>query len=406
MDTVFFVVCDGIGDRPIAELGRKTPLEAAKTPNLDKLAQMGISGAMHVIDPGVKPGSDTAHLALLGYDPKVYYTGRGPFEVAGIDMQIEPGDVCFRVNMSTVDSKLMVIDRRAGRIGDTGEFADLFNGTEIDGAKFLLKKATAHRLGMILRGKGLSSEVTGSDPKAVNIKVKKSKPKDDSAEAKYTAEVLNKFLEMAHEKLKELKSNKQREKEGKLVANYMLIRGAGVYPEIPSFKEKYGLTSVCIAGAGLYKGVGKVLGMKVVEVKGATGKPDSDLRAKVKKALELKKNYDFLFLHFKGADSLGEDGDYKGKVKFIEKIDKAIKPLVSLKRALVVVTADHSTPCGLKDHSGDDVPVMITSDQVRDDDVGHFNERECAKGRLGHIRAAYLMPIILDLMGLAQKFGA
>ncbi len=406
MDTVFFVVCDGIGDRPIAELGRKTPLEAAKTPNLDKLAQMGISGAMHVIDPGVKPGSDTAHLALLGYDPKVYYTGRGPFEVAGIDMQIEPGDVCFRVNMSTVDSKLMVIDRRAGRIGDTGEFADLFNGTEIDGAKFLLKKATAHRLGMILRGKGLSSEVTGSDPKAVNIKVKKSKPKDDSAEAKYTAEVLNKFLEMAHEKLKELKSNKQREKEGKLVANYMLIRGAGVYPEIPSFKEKYGLTSVCIAGAGLYKGVGKVLGMKVVEVKGATGKPDSDLRAKVKKALELKKNYDFLFLHFKGADSLGEDGDYKGKVKFIEKIDKAIKPLVSLKRALVVVTADHSTPCGLKDHSGDDVPVMITSDQVRDDDVRHFNERECAKGRLGHIRAAYLMPIILDLMGLAQKFGA
>ncbi len=406
MDKVFLVICDGIGDRPIPELARKTPLEVAKTPNLDKLAQGGISGAMHTLERGVKPGSDTAHLSLFGYDPNVYYTGRGPFEVAGIDMEVKPGDVCMRMNMATVDGGLKVLDRRAGRIDNTSEFADLFNGVEIDGVKFLLKKSTAYRLGLVMRGKGLSSAITGSDPKAVGIKIKESKPKDDSAEAKFTAEVLNKFLEMAHQKLKNLKSNKKRVKEGKLAANYFLVRGAGVHPDMPSFEEKYGLKAACIAGAGLYKGIGKMLGMKVVKVKGATGKPDSDLKAKVKKALELQKTHDFMFLHFKGADSLGEDGDYKGKIKFIEKIDAAMKPFLSLKNSLVVVTADHSTPCGLKDHSGDDVPVTMKSDQVRDDEVEHFNERECAKGRLGQLRGAHLMPIIVDLIGIAQKFGA
>ena len=360
---------------------------------------------MQVIGPGIKPGSDTAHLALFGYEPDIFYTGRGPFEVAGAGMEVEPGDVCFRVNAGTVDKNLIAVDRRAGRINDTSEIAELLNGTEIDGVKILLKKGTAYRLGMILRGKGLSAEVTGSDPKSVGVKVKISKPKDDSTEAKFTAEVINKFLGMAYEKLSELELNKNRVKQGKLAANYLMVRGAGLSPKLPSFENRYALKAACVAGAGLYKGVARLMGMKIVEVVGATGKPDSDLRAKVKKALEISKKHDLVFMHFKGADSLGEDGDVEGKVSYIEKVDEAVKGLLQFK-GLVVVTADHSTPCSLKDHSGDDVPVTIKGEPVRDDEVEHFNERECAKGRLGHIRGAHLMPIIIDLMGLAEKFGA
>jgi len=271
---------------------------------------------------------------------------------------------------------------------------------------FLLKKGTGHRLGVIMRGEGLSAKITDPDPHCLGVKVYKSEARDDSREAKFTAKVLNKFLENAHELLAELPSNQRREKEGKFPANYVLVRGAGEYPRIPSFRDKYGLKSVCIAGAGLYKGIGRILGMDVVKVKGATGKPESDIIAKSKKAVSLQRNYDFFFIHFKGADTLGEDGDYEGKKKFIEKIDAAIKPLMKVKNALILVTADHSTPCVLKAHSADDVPVLIHSRHVRDDDVEHFNERESVKGRLGHIFGLQLMPIVLDLMGIAELFGA
>lgn len=406
MDKVIFIVCDGLGDRPIAALDRKTPLEAAYTPNLDRLAQGGISGAMHTIGMGIKPGSDTAHLALFGYDPKTYYTGRGPFEVAGIGMNVKQGDICFRVNMGTVDNDLLIVDRRAGRIADSSEFARLFDNSRINGVKFFLKNSVSHRLGLIMRGEKLSANITDADPHKTGVKVLTIKPKDNTIAAKFTAQTLNKFLAKSYKKLKTLSLNKKRIKEGKLPANYLLVRGAGIYPEMPSLQEKYGLKAVCLAGAGLYKGVGRILGMETPHIKGATGKPDSNIAAKIIKVKQLYQQYDFFFVHFKGADTLGEDGDYMGKIKYIEKIDKAIKPLFQLKHCLIVLTADHSTPCALKSHSADDVPLTIYGENVRDDDVNRFNERDCAKGRLGHITGLNLMPIIIDLMGLAELFGA
>lgn len=406
MQKVFLIICDGLGDRPIKKLGNKTPLEAAKTPNLDKLASHGISGAMNTIDIGIKPGSDTAHLAIFGYDPNVYYTGRGPFETSGINMDMKKGDVCFRVNMGSVDKNLKVLDRRAGRIDDTGEFAKLFDKTKIEDVTFYLKKGTAYRIGMIMRGKSISCKVTDADPQKIGLRIKEVEPKDDTDEAKKTARILNKFLTMAYRKLKKLPSNKQREKEGKFPANYFLVRGAGIYPDIPSFYDKYGLKAACIAGAGLYKGISKVVGMDILHAPGATGKPDSDIKSKVETALKNKSNYDFFFIHFKGTDTLGEDGDCIGKIKYIEKIDEAIIPLFKVKNAIVVITADHSTPCSLKSHSADDVPIIIKAPGLRVDDVHKFNERVCAKGRLGHIKGMHLMPIVIDLMGLAEKFGA
>lgn len=406
MMKTFFVICDGLGDRPIPKLGRKTPLEFAKTPNLDAMAKRGITGAMNTIDIGVRPGSDTAHLAIFGYDPHVYYTGRGPFETAGIGMAHKDGDICFRVNMGTVDASLRVIDRRAGRIDDTSVFAKELTGMKIDGVEFIVKQGTAYRMGMIMRGKNLSAHITDIDPVHEGKRVHVCEPTDDTPEAKRTAHILNTFVTRAHKILEKMPVNIERRKKGLPQANYLLVRGAGEYPELPRFFDKYGLRAACFAGAGLYKGIARLLGMEVVHVSGATGKPDSNIRAKVEEAIKHRNNYDFFFIHFKGADSCGEDGDVEGKVSYIEKIDDAIEPLLHQKNALVVITADHSTPCTIKSHSADDVPIVMMSNEVRDDDVHEFSERTCAKGRMGHIKGMHVMPIVLDLMGIAEKFGA
>lgn len=406
MDKIILLILDGLGDWPIGQFGGKTPLEAANTPNLDELAKRGICGVMDTVDIGIKPGSDAAHLSILGYNPYTEYTGRGPFEAAGIGMEVLPGDVCLRVNMATVDEELAVKDRRVGRIDSTEEYARLLDGTEIDGVKFMLKPGTAYRMGMVMRGKGLSSKISDSDPKLVDQRVKKIKPLDDSIGAKQTAKVLNQFLELAYAKLKDLPSNLQRINEGKLPANYLLTRGAGIYPDMVPFQEKWKMKAVCVAGAGLYKGIARVLGMDVIDAPGATGTATSDLNAKMRKVIEVLEDYDFVFVHIKGADSLGEDGNCTGKKEFIEKIDEAVRPLLDLQDTVIAITADHSTPCESLTHSADDVPLVIWAPRGRTDEVSQFGETACFRGRLGRIQGRHLMPILVDKAGRAQKFGA
>lgn len=410
MQKVIFIICDGMPDRPIKELGNKTPLEAAKTPNLDKIAIDGISGMMHVIDIGVRPGSDTAHLSLFGYDPYTYYSGRGIFECAGIGMEVLPGDIAFRANAGTINDQGLVINRRAGRIESTKPIADLLNGTEIDGVKFLLKESLSHRIGLIARGKNLSPKVSKQDPKQIDVLPLTVKPLDDSPQAKFTAEVLNKFTKLTIEKLKSLPLNKERIKAGKLPANIILFRGASWLPEnILTFPEKYRLKTAFIGGAPMYRGVARIFGMDIIEFDQSemvTGLPNTNVEAKIKKALTLTSDYDFVFVHIKGADTLAEDGNYQEKIKFIEKIDQAIKPLADDNDFLVIITADHTTSCQLKIHTADPVPVTIKGEGVRTDDINAYSERECAKGRMGIIRGENLMPIIIDLMGLAEMYGA
>jgi len=400
------VICDGLGDRPIKELGGKTPLEAGKKPNLDRLAKEGICGVMHTLGVGIRPGSDTSHLAIFGYDPKDYYHGRGPFEAAGIGMDLKPGDVALRGNMGTVDGSLMVTDRRAGRIPDTTPYAKALDGIVIDGVRFYVKPGTGHRVGVVMKGKGLSSRISDPDPHEVGVKIHPAIALDGSREAKFTANVLNKFLEKSHEILKDLKENEQRIKEGNPPGNYVLMRGAGYVADIPSFEKRYGLKAACVAGAGLYKGVARMLGMDVIKVEGATGLPDTNVESKFRMAKNALKQYDFIFVHVKAADSLGEDGNFKGKKEFIEKIDKAAKVLLGIQDTFVIVTADHTTPCALKAHSGDPVPVLINGPGVRVDDVKEFGERNCAKGGLGHIKGLELMPELINLMGKAALVGA
>ena len=403
---VVLVIIDGLGDRPISELKDQTPLEAANTPNLDYFATNGITGIMNAIDVGIRPGSDTSHLAIFGYDPETHYTGRGIFEAAGIGMELKKGDIALRGNFATVTEDLIIVDRRAGRIENVSKLADALNGMKIDGVRFFVKAGVMHRAGVVLRGSNLSHMVSDNDPHEVGVKVKQVKALDNTEEAKFTASVINKFLEEAHKILKEHEVNKKRRKERLLEANYILLRGASKLTHFEPFEKKYKLKACCIAGAGLYKGIAKVLGMDVLQVKGATGTANTDINAKFIAAKKALAKYDFVFVHIKYADNYAEDGNVFGKLKFIEKIDDALIHLIGIKDTLIVITADHSTPCKLKAHSGDPVPIVMFGEGVRTDKVKEFNERSCMQGGLGRIKGKDLMNEILNLIGKAKLYGA
>jgi len=403
---VILLICDGLGDRPIPELDFKTPLEAAETPNLDHLAKGGICGLMYSLGPGQRPGSDTSHLNILGYDYRKYYSGRGSIEVAGLGMKLKAGDVALRGNLGTVDENLIITDRRAGRILDVSGFVKHLDNLEVDGVKFLVRPGTAHRAGIIMRGEKLSNRISDADPHETGEKVNTVKPRDDSPEAKRTAAVLNKYLEKCHQILLQHPENERRQKEKKLPANYLLVRGAGFYKLVPPFSKRFGLKPSCIAGGGLYKGIGAYLGMKILKVEGANALPDTNIDNKFNAVKEHLDEFDFFFVHIKAADSLGEDGDYLGKKEFIERIDRSLERLLSLEEILLVVTADHSTPCSLKKHSADPVPILFYGLDVRTDSVAEFGERACASGGLGRMLGPEIMPEVINILGLSDLVGA
>jgi len=402
-----FVVFDGLCDRPLKEFGGKTPLEHAKTPNLDAIAKRSQCGLMHPLGFGKKPGSDVSHLNILGYPYDQYYTGRGPIEVAGLGIKLQDGDVAFRGNFGSVDGNWNILDRRCGRIKDVTEFAAAIDGLEIDDIKLIVKPGTAYRAGVVLRGKGLSAAISDCDPHEEGKPVMTVKPTDNTKQAAFTAAVLNKFLRKTNEILNAMATNKQRVKDGLVPANFLLVRGAGVVPTMQPFHEKFGMRAACIAGGGLYKGIGSFLGMDVLSVPGATGMPDTDVAAKCNAVVKSLESYDFVFCHIKASDSLGEDGNHVGKKEFIEKADKAMAILAKLPDdVLLVITADHTTPCELKTHSADPVTILFCNPSCRIDDVQEIGERAFAKGGLGRIDGKDVMTQIMNLMGKLHLVGA
>jgi len=407
---LLFVIIDGLGDRPIPELNGLTPLEAANTPNMDTFAKLGMNGLIDAISPGVTPGSDTAHLALFGVDPFKYYTGRGPFEAAGVGLKVKEGDVAFRVNFATINKEAVIVDRRAGRIRKhTGELAELLDGIEIDGIKVIFKEGTEHRAALILRGEGLSDKVSANDPKKEGKKPYPFKALDNDPASKKTAEVLTKFLEKAQKLLSSSEVNRERIRKNLLPANYLLIRGAGKVPKLPDFEKEFGLRSACIAGGGLYKGIGRMLNMTLIEKDGITGGTDTDLGLKFRTAREALSNFDFVFVHVKGTDNYSHDGNAKGKKEFIEKIDKELAQFLPENfgnNLTLMITGDHSTPCIFKDHSADPVPILIYSPTCRKDEVQKFGERFSYNGIIGRILGKNLMRILLNELQLLKKFGA
>lgn len=404
------LIADGLGDRPIKELGNKTPLEVSDKPNIDRLAAEGECGLMDPIGPGVRAGSDTAHLAILGYDPYKYYTGRGPYEAAGIGMDVQKGDVAFRCNFSTVDDDMVITDRRAGRItSGTEQLAEAVNGLKIDGITALFKESVAHRGALILRAPDLSAEITDTDPHHEGAKVLECVPSDpgDAAAAR-TAAAVNTFVRKSYELLKDHPVNKERIAQGLNPANIILPRGAGIGPNMESFECEHNLKAACVAETGLINGVARYVGMEIVETPGATGGADSNVMNMAEQIVKCLQTYDFVLCNVKGADVGGHDDTPQVKIDMIAKLDEMVKYLMAkaTPEQFIVLTADHSTPCETKDHSGDPVPIAFWGPGVRVDRCQHFDERSVVEGGIHRIRGIDVIKIITQLMGVQEKFGA
>ncbi len=404
---ILLVVLDGLGDRPVADLKGRTPLQAARRPTLDWFASRGSNGLMDPIAPGVPAGSDTSHLALLGYDPYEAYTGRGPFEAAGVGIEVKKGDVAFRCNFATVDEGMRVVDRRAGRIREgTADLARALDGLDLDGVKALIREGTEHRAALVLRGSGLSQSVTDPDPHKVGAKVERSRALDPASEA--TAKALNRFVEESHRILSDHPINRERVRKGLPPANIVLPRGGGTFPRIETLDEKLHLRAACIAGVAIIKGICRVAGLDVLEVRGATGGLDTDMVAKMRAAVKALDTYDLVFMNIKACDIAGHDGKAREKVRAVEQVDEAFGYLRDHWRedTIVALTADHSTPVSTGEHSGDPVPLMVCGEGVRTDRVTHFDEVSAGEGGLGRVRGKEVLSILLDLANRSHKYGA
>lgn len=409
MQKTLLVILDGLGDRPIKEFGGKTPLEAANTPNMDLLAKNGVCGVMNAMPRELYPTSEEAHLAILGYDFIKDHPGRGVLEALGIGVKLKKDEITFRVNLGTVDENLKLVDPRAGVIDSVKELCRSVDNIKIDNIKFKIYPSLQHRAVLVMSGepvkkylkKEKNASISDTDPhkagpRRIGVRVLHPRSSGASKEGKTIARALERYQYLSHEILTENKTNKKRVKKGKLPANFILTRGYGHLMSIESFKDKFGRKSACIAGAPLYKGIGSYLGMKIIKVRGATGKMDTNIGAKIRAGKKALKKNDFVFLHIKGTDMAGEDfGDAKMKKEFIEKIDKNILETLNLKNVVISVTGDHATPCELKDHSNDIVPVLISGGKNKDA-VEHFGESYCLKGSLGHI---YGKDFIKTLLG-------
>ena len=372
---ILLVVLDGAGDT-----GIQTPLSLAKKPNIDSLAQKGRLG---LLDIGYKKDvdSDIGYLNLLGCYSKQDYPGRGYLEALGLGLNPGPKDVCIRANFATLDSRGTLVDRRAGRDEEgLEELAERLDGMEIDGVKFATKKSSGHRLVMVLTGPGLSDKIVPNDPKRTGVAVPQVVAR--SPEAKRTASVLNKFLYRANRLLSQEPVNKKR----KIPANTVLIRNAGHPKKAPSFESRFGMKACCITGIAIAKGVASFLGIDIIEVKGATGLPNTNLEGKALAAEQALEKYDFVFLHINGTDILSHDREPELKREFLEKIDRAVFPrFTNLKGTLVAVICDHRTASSPSfrgyEHLPDPVPFFAAGGKLRGEGKS-YSEENCEKARL------------------------
>ena len=401
------LVLDGLGDRP--DKRGKTPLEAARTPTMDSFARDGMTGLLDPIRPGIIPGSDTAHISLLGFDPYLIYMGRGPYEALGAGLTLKEGDLCFRTNFATLDNRSgKITDRRAGRIsGNLSELEKAINEIKL-GCEFEFKNTVDHRGVLVLKGKKLSDKITGTDPHKIEVPISACTTLEKSKEATDTAKIVNKFSDLARKALSDCKVNAQRKAEKLLPANALLLRGPGIYHQNSTVEGEYDIRGSCVAGTAIVKGVAASLGLDVVNVPGATGGADTNIKGKIDFALRSLETRDFALLNIKATDNFSHDGDFKGKVDMIEKVDSKLNVISkSVNKDLVIaVLGDHTTPVSLKQHAGDPVPLLIRGPTTRTDVSRAFDEKNCMHGGIGRIRGTDLLPILMNYAGKEKLFGA
>ncbi|HMO14216.1 MAG TPA: 2,3-bisphosphoglycerate-independent phosphoglycerate mutase [Pirellulaceae bacterium] len=384
---IVMVVADGLGGLPV-EIGGPTELEAAATPNLDRLAAANISGLSIPVLPGISPGSGPGHLSLFGYDPLKYIIGRGALEATGIGFELLAGDVAVRCNFCTLDANGLISDRRAGRIesAKSAELAIRLRDVKVRGVEIFVEPVKEHRFVVVFRGKGLSGHVADTDPQATGKAPLEPQALDEASQR--TAQVAAEFIRQARELLADQTN-----------ANGLTMRGFAARPELPSYAEVYGLRAAAVAVYPMYKGLARLVGMTVL------GNPET-LSAQIDLMQRYWQEYDFFFLHHKYTDSTGEDGNFAAKVEQIEKLDRAIPAIEALSPDVLIVTGDHSTPAYLCSHSWHPVPTLLASDCCRPDRCLAFSETEALMGGLGQFEAKYLMTFALANARRLNKFGA
>jgi len=385
---IVLLVIDGLGGLPHPKTGR-TELESAQTPNLDQIAKQSVCGLIDPISPGITPGSAPGHLAIFGYDPIKYSVGRGIVAALGIDLELKPEDIAARGNFCTLDNRGIVTDRRAGRISTeiNSELCQLLNeNIAISRAQTLVTPVREHRFVLVLRGQGLSADLTDSDPQQVGLAPRKIEPLSPSAQG--TAEIANEFASRVKNLLQD-----------KSPANMVLLRGFSQQPDIPSIAEIYKLNPAAIAIYPMYRGLAKLVGMQLLS-------PGDNITDELESLRRHYQDYDFFFIHFKTTDSRGEDGDFEAKVHAIEEVDGALPNLLNLNPDVLIITGDHSTPATLAMHSWHPVPVMLRSKWCRRDPVSKFSERACLSGGLGRFPAVEIMPLAMANALKLDKFGA
>lgn len=389
---ILLVVLDGVGGLPL-EPGGPTELEAAKTPNLDRLAEESALGLLTPVYPGLTPGSGPGHLALFGYDPFRYVVGRGALSALGLGADFREGDVALRGNFATLDPEGKVVDRRAGRPSTEENQRVIAKLKEaiprIEDVEVHFYTESEHRFLVILRGEGLSDGITDTDPQKTGLPPLEAKPLNE-ASAK-TARIVNLLSQRIREALKD---------EPRI--NGALFRGASQKPRFPSFQEVYGLRAAAVASYPMYKGLAALVGMEVLPVEGEGDAHEGKLKA----LRENWERFDFFYLHFKKTDAKGEDGDFWGKVREIERFDALLPEILALGPDVLALTGDHSTPALLKAHSWHPVPLLLKGPFLRRDEAKRFTEAEALKGSLGHLRGVELMPLLLAHAGRLLKYGA
>ncbi|MEZ6098420.1 MAG: 2,3-bisphosphoglycerate-independent phosphoglycerate mutase [Pirellulaceae bacterium] len=384
---IVMLVGDGLGGLP-QEPGGPTELEAARTPNLDALAQRGVQGLSIPVKPGISPGSGPGHLGLFGYDPLRYVIGRGALEATGIGLQLKPSDVAVRCNFCTLDDQGNITDRRAGRIAtaESAPVAIKLREVHIDGVEIIVEPVKEHRFVVVFRGAGLGGNVADTDPQRTGVPPLAPVAADSASEK--TAKVAAEFIRQAGQLL-----------AGQPKANGLTMRGFAERPNLPSYEDVYGLRAAAIAVYPMYKGLASLVGMQIV------GEAQTlDEQADVLE--QYWSDFDFFFIHFKYTDSTGEDGDFKEKVHRTEQLDQIIPRIMALDPTVLIVTGDHSTPAYLKSHSWHPVPTLLVSDCCRFDGLSAFNERQAIHGGLGQFEAQYLMTLALANAGRLGKYGA
>ena len=419
-----YVLLDGVGDLPHPNLAGKTPLDAANTPNLDRLAKNGRMGEVISVGKGIAPESDIAVFNMLGYKFKHDdYAGRGVVEAIGIGIDFKNGDLALRGNFATLNDDDVIIDRRAGRKIEkhdteyiTKEIEEQINFSD-KSASVIVAPTIDHRLVIRIRAnESLSSNISNTDPayvrvagmgiaKAVtdSLKIEKSLPLDESTSSKITANLVNEFTEQSLVIMKKSKVNQQRREKEKKLLNCILLRDAGnKYPNVEPINDLHSMKFSCIVDMPVEIGISEILKMKTY---GAGGLTDYEEKAKV--AAKAMNEQNAIYVHLKGPDEFGHDGDTQGKMKNIEEIDKrffgTLLENIDTSKIAVIISADHSTPCIKKGHSDDPVPLLISGDMIENDDTQRFTEIEAKKGVIGLIEGVQVLKAGIDSIKLQKE---